>query len=57
MKEEVPMSKTSGAREVGRPKAIGLVPNTRRMPPGGATARLQLTVWMATRSARAIRST
>ncbi len=48
------MSSTTGPREDGMPKAIGLVPSSRRAPPNGATLRDELAVWMPTRSALAI---
>ena len=51
------MSKTRGPAAVGSPIAIGLVPSAGRVPPNGATAREELTVWRPTRPAAAIRST
>ena len=48
------MSKTTGPRDDGIPKAIGLVPSAGRVPPNGATLRAEAAVWMPTRSALAI---
>ncbi len=57
MKAEVPMSSTMGPRDEGIAIAIGLVPSTASMPPGGATSRELAAVWIATRPALAIIST
>src|SRR5262249_38692965 len=43
------MSSTIGPRDEGTASAIGLVPSTGRMPPGGATSGELDAVWIATR--------
>ena len=44
MNAEVPMSRTTGPRDDGMPKAIGLVPSAGRVPPNGATLRAEAAV-------------
>ena len=51
------MSKTRGPRDDGSPKAIGLVPSTARVSPGGATLGAEPALWIPTRPALAIIST
>ena len=46
-----------GLRDEGTAIAIGLVPSTGRMPPGGATSGELDAVWIATRPCLAIIST
>ncbi len=56
MKADVPISMTNGSPSVGKPKAMGLVPNAGCVPPKGATIGEAATVWIATSPARAILS-